>query len=105
MWGENLAAAWYVRNGWRIIDRNVRHGRGEIDIIAEKNGTFAVCEVKARRNGDFGSPGEAMSPHKCRTVRLAAFGWARDNGVRTSRLRFDVALIVGNRIEVVHDAF
>ena len=105
MWGENLAAIWYVRNGWRIVARNVRHGRGEIDIIAEKNGTFCVCEVKTRRNHDFGSPADAMSAHKCRTVRVAAFGWAHDNGVRTSRLRFDLALIVGNRIEVVHDAF
>ena len=81
------------------------HGRGEIDIIAEKNGVWVFCEVKARRGSAFGSPADAMSPAKCRTVRLAAFGWARENGVRQSSLRFDVALIVGRDIEVRENAF
>lgn len=97
--------SWYIRNGWHIVGRNVRHGRGEIDIIATRNDTFVVCEVKARRNNDFGFPGEAMTPSKCRTVRAAAFGWAKDNGVRASQLRFDVALVVGTSIEVLENAF
>ncbi|MEY4157905.1 MAG: hypothetical protein RL743_400 [Actinomycetota bacterium] len=94
-----------MRNGWRIIARNVRHGRGEVDIIAERHGVVAVCEVKTRRNNDFGFAGEAMTPAKCRTVRRTAHGWARDNGVPASRLRFDAAFVVGRSLEVVENAF
>jgi putative endonuclease len=94
-----------VRNGWRIVARNVRHGRGEIDIIATRGRVVAVCEVKARRNNDFGGPGDAMTPSKCRTVRVAAFGWARERGISATSLRFDVALVVGSAIEVLEDAF
>ena len=105
MWGENLVASWYVRNGWRIVARNVRSGRGEIDIVAERHGVFAVCEVKTRRNNDFGFAAEAMTPSKCRTVRRTAYGWACENRVPTSRLRFDAAFVVGTSIEVVENAF
>jgi len=94
-----------VRNGWRIVARNVRHGRGEIDVIAERGCVIAICEVKTRRDNGFGEPGEAMTAAKCRAVRAAAFGWARDNGIPFSRLRFDVALVVGTSIEVLEDAF
>ena len=94
-----------MRNGWRIVARNVRHGRGEIDIVAARGDVVAICEVKARRNNDFGGPAVAMTPAKCRTVRVAAFGWASENGIATSRLRFDVALIVGTSIEILEDAF
>lgn len=85
--------------------RNVRHGRGEIDLIATRNDVVAVCEVKTRRNVDFGLPGEAMTSAKCRAVRTAALGWARANGVPAHRLRFDVAVVVGTTIEVIEDAF
>ncbi|MEY3641755.1 MAG: hypothetical protein RLZZ199_1560 [Actinomycetota bacterium] len=94
-----------MRHGWRIVGRNVRHGRGEIDIIAERNGVFAVCEVKTRRNNEYGFAAEAMTPAKCRTVRRTAFGWARDNGVPNSRLRFDAAFVVGTSIDVVENAY
>jgi putative endonuclease len=83
----------------------VRHGRGEIDIIAERQGVFAVCEVKTRRNDEYGFAAEAMTPAKIRTVRRTAFGWARDNGVLTSRMRFDAAFVVGASMDVVENAY
>jgi hypothetical protein len=38
-------------------------------------------------------------------VRRTAFGWARDNGVPNSRLRFDAAFVVGTSIDVVENAY
>ena len=105
MWGENLAVAWYRRNGWQIIGRNVHHGRGEIDIIARRHDVIAVCEVKTRATEQFGFPAEAMTVAKCRSVRVAAFGWAKDNSIATWRLRFDLAVVTGTKIEVFADAF
>lgn len=45
--GELTAAAFLARNGFRIIDRNLRVGRGEIDILAEHRGTRVAVEVKS----------------------------------------------------------
>ena len=35
--------------GWRILGRNVRVGRGELDLIARRGCVLAFVEVKARR--------------------------------------------------------
>jgi len=66
---------------------------------------IAVCEVKARASLAFGDPAEAITPAKRMTVRRTAFAWAKDEGVPSCRLRFDVALVTGTRIDVIEDAF
>ena len=83
----------------------MRHGRGEIDLIAEKNGIVAIVEVKTRRSSAFGPPASAMTPHKQLTVRGTAFRWAADNGVAARRLRFDLVCVEGTAIDVQFDAF
>ena len=83
----------------------MRYGRGEIDIIAERAGVVAVCEVKTRASNAFGSPAEAMNPAKCRSVRLAAYGWARENRVSLHSLRFDLAVVTGTALELIDNAF
>ena len=83
----------------------MRHGRGEIDIIAERADVVAVCEVKTRGSNAFGSAAEAMTPAKCRSVRLAALGWARENRIPIHCLRFDVAVITGTKLELIENAF
>lgn len=104
-WGENLAATWYLRNGWRVIGRNVRNGHGEIDIIATKDNVVAVVEVKARRSAAFGSPAEALTRDKQRAVRSTAFRWAAEHGVPVRLLRFDLVCITGVALDVMFDAF
>ena len=70
-WAEDLVAAWYVRNGYDIVARNWRCPRGELDIVAMRDGVLAICEVKARRNAHFGDPFESVTPQKILRVRRA----------------------------------
>ena len=64
--GEELIADLLQRSGWRILDRNWRPAvgpgapRGELDVVAERQGTVTVFEVKTRSGGDFGHPAEAV---------------------------------------------
>ena len=44
--GERLAARFLEERGARIIERNVRLGRGEIDLHAEIDGASVAVEVK-----------------------------------------------------------
>lgn len=105
VWGERIACRWYEQHGFTIVARNVRVGKGEIDFIATRADVVVIGEVKARASENFGSPAEAMSQHKQRTVRRAGAQWARENNIAYWQLRFDLVCIVGTRIEVLPNAF
>ncbi len=70
---EEAAARALRREGWRVLLRNVRTPAGEVDIVAERRGTFAFVEVKARRpGGSAGGPEDALTRAKLARVARAA---------------------------------
>ena len=70
--GEQLATVYLHNNlDWRIIERNWRCRRGEIDIIAEDHGTLVFVEVKTRNAHTEVDPGEAVDLEKRRRLRAA----------------------------------
>ncbi len=92
-----------MRAGYTIIARNWRCPRGELDIVAWRDGVLAVCEVKARRSTNFGDPFEAITPAKMQRLRraTAAFVAARPSPLpRIGQIRFDAASVIGARVEV-----
>lgn len=101
-------AAWYVTEGYEVIVRNWRCPRGELDIVAWRNNVLVVCEVKARRNADFGDPFESFTPRKMLRVRRATAAFIaslRDNQAGATvppvrEVRFDAAAVIGVRVEV-----
>ena len=48
--GEDAACSYLLRHGYSIVERNYRCRRGEIDIIAAKDGGAVFVEVKTRRS-------------------------------------------------------
>lgn len=102
--GEDLAAAWYRNAGYEILERNWRCFEGEIDIIARKGRSVAVCEVKARTSDRFMDPALAVGPAKQAKVRTAAFRWLDENRAQ-GRVRFDVALVVSGHVQMIEGAF
>mgnify|MGYP001217503687 CR=1 FL=1 len=72
-WGENVAATRLEADGYRIVARNWRCARGEIDLIAQAgDGLLVFVEVKTRRGRGMGLPEEALTLHKSRKlIRLA----------------------------------
>jgi putative endonuclease len=70
--GERLAAHHLESKGYRIVERNYRRAEGEIDIIAQGQGTLAFVEVKSRRGLAMGTASESMTAAKAaRMVQLA----------------------------------
>jgi putative endonuclease len=64
---EEAAARYVARLGWAIVDRNVKVGRDEIDIVAVDPGPPAelVCvEVRSASSVSFGSPEERVDRAK-----------------------------------------
>ena len=51
--GEDMAARYLQRKGYRIVDRNFSCRLGEVDIVAQKSGYVVFVGVKLRKNADF----------------------------------------------------
>ena len=88
--GESLAASYLIGCGWEIVDRNVRYREGEIDLVASRDGVLAFVEVKTRRSAAFGSPAEAVTRRKQRTIRIVASRYLAERRPRARSVRFDV---------------
>ncbi|MEO5975250.1 MAG: YraN family protein [Ilumatobacteraceae bacterium] len=108
-WAEELTARWYKRNGYRVIARNWRCPRGELDVVAVIGDELVVCEVKARASTAFGTPAEAVTLAKQLRLRRATSIFLTDLRSKHSlvirHVRFDVACVLGSRLEIVTDAF
>ncbi len=62
--GEDYAASYLEKKGYKIIDRNVHIKRGEIDIVAQKGDLFVFVEVKTRKDESFIELIETLSASK-----------------------------------------
>lgn len=91
--GESLACQYLARLGYRVIARNYRTKLGEIDIVAENQGTLVFVEVKTRRGHQCGHPFEAVTPAKCRQISKAALQYLAETGREAHPARFDVVAI------------
>ena len=79
---EEAAATALRRAGYRVLARNLVTPFGEIDIVAERDGTLTFVEVKARREGGTaGSPEDALTRQKLRRVARAAAHAALTKGL------------------------
>ena len=103
--GEAMAARWYERNGYEIVARNWRCRDGELDLIVRKAGVVVFCEVKARQGTGFGGPQAAVDWRKQRRLRHLAVIWLAEHRPGAVEVRFDVAAVVGAKIEVIIGAF
>jgi len=72
-WGEAQAALHLEAKGYRIVDRNVRTGPGEIDLVAIDGDTLVFVEVKALHHALAGvDPAENVHPGKQKRIGMAA---------------------------------
>ncbi len=88
--GEEAAVRYLKSKKFRIIERNFRFLRGEIDIIAYDGKILVFVEVKARKSKEFGSPEEAVTSLKQRQIKRVAQGFLAQNNLLETECRFDV---------------
>lgn len=103
--GENAAAEFLTRKGYRIVTRNYRCRAGEIDIIAQRGAELDFIEVKTRQGTDYGRPCESITQEKKLHIKNAAQQYLKQSGeygYYPAKVRFHVIEIVMEHIE---DAF
>lgn len=91
--GESLAADYLRDHGYRILERNWRWRRGEIDLVTAKDGEVVFVEVKARRSHRYGTPEESITYAKRTKLIQSAYAYLDSNDNRDARWRIDVVAI------------
>lgn len=96
--------------GYRLLERNVRLGRGEIDIVARDGSILVFVEVRTRRGSAQGLPEESITWRKKRTLRHLVDQYLQSRRLTDVQCRIDVVVIeIGRqgaptRIEVIKNA-
>jgi len=93
--GEEMAIAFLRKNSYKILATNWRYRHAEIDIIAQKEDTLAIVEVKTRRSNYFGEPEEFVSRKQQRNLITAANEYVLQNDLDVD-VRFDIISIIYN---------
>jgi putative endonuclease len=102
--GEELAAAYLLQAGYRLVAANfsVPVGRSrlgavinvEIDLVAYEDATLCFIEVKARASDWFAPPEASVDRRKQRQVARAARAYRRMFGLEGQPYRYDVVTVV-----------
>lgn len=71
-YGEALAIKWLLSHNFILLERNWRHGRNEIDIIAVQKNIIYCIEVKTRRTSTYGWPEEYITHQQIMQMHAAA---------------------------------
>lgn len=100
---EEFAVRFLISKGYRILDRNWRHGHLELDIVCTDGEELIVVEVKARRQSIFPHPEDVFTPQKERFILLATEAYIQQKMV-DMQVRFDlVAIVIKNGLfEIEH---
>jgi putative endonuclease len=91
--GEDAAACYLKRQGFRILARGHDSRLGELDIIAVDVRTVVFVEVKTRTSDDAGHPTEAIDDRKQRRMTQAALGYLKSKRLLQTAARFDVVAV------------
>ena len=91
-WGEDQAAKYLKKRGFRILERNFTCRFGEIDLIAADRQYLLFVEVKLRKSDTFASAAEFVDWRKQARLRTAAELWLSQHETELQP-RFDVVEI------------
>lgn len=92
--GEQAAAKFLKRQGFRIVQRNYSTPWGEIDIVAVDGTTIVFVEVKTRSSLIAGRPEEAVTFDKQKKLTQMALAYLKKHKLLEHPARFDVVAIV-----------
>lgn len=104
---EQLAAEYYIKRGYTVVQRNYRQHKSEIDVIVQKDDLLVVIEVKARSGKDE-DPFMAVTADKRKRMIKVADTYIRQLPGLVN-YRFDLVGVTGTvqdyELEVLEDAF
>ena len=92
-WGEELAADYLERKGYRIIEHDWRSGHRDIDIVARTATEIVFVEVKTRKSNKYGEPWKSVDWRKRKNLLAAINRYVRSHRIDMP-FRFDIISII-----------
>ena len=106
--GENIAVVFLEQKGYQIIEKNWTNKKFELDIVAKKDNTLYVIEVKTRHSNYLGEPQEWVSKVKQQHLVKGANAYVLLHNLDIE-VQFDIVTVIlqGEKHLVYHieDAF
>ena len=107
--GETMACAELESRGYAIVERRFRTRFGEIDVVANDQGTLVFVEVKTKTDSGFSDPVESVTKRKQQRLVSMAEQFVAHRGIADMPCRFDVVTVdisvTPSKIVVYPDAF
>ncbi|MFV1951976.1 MAG: YraN family protein [Nitrospinota bacterium] len=110
--GEDIAARFLKKMGYKIIERNFRCRIGEIDIIAFEKGVLIFIEIKTRTSDSFAPPQLSVNRLKQQKIINSALSYLVQKRITGIDCRFDIIAITspadikkGEKVTLIKDAF
>ena len=92
--GEELSVAFLSGKGHRIIGRNYRHGKGELDIVSIENRVVVISEVKSYVSEPLGAPEFRVHKQKQRQIIRTAYAFLAEHPeLEGFDVRFDILIV------------
>ena len=106
---EDLAADYLTQKNYKILVRNFRYQKAEIDIVTEFEDVIVVVEVKARSYDTLIEPQEAVTKKKIKSIVLCTDFFMRERNL-DKEVRFDIITVLPDQsgklqINHIEDAF
>jgi len=90
--GEELAVEFLQKEGYEILETNWTFQKAEVDIIAQKENTLAIVEVKTRSSLEFGLPQDFVKPKKIQLLVKAVNEYVVSKDMDIE-VRFDIIAV------------
>jgi putative endonuclease len=107
--GEDAAARHLKSMGYKILDRNWRFHQWELDLVCRHRDSVVFVEVKTRRAGAMGAPGEALTRKKQARLIKAASHYLTAHDLWDEPCRFDLASVTDSNgiftVEIEENVF
>lgn len=92
--GEDFAAKFLRRRGYKILVRRFKTRGGEIDLVCRDGAWLVFVEVKTRETEQLGAPSESVNHEKQRHLSKAALDYLRLLNNPQIQWRFDIVEVL-----------
>lgn len=107
--GEQIAAVYLKKSGYKIKELNFRCPMGELDIVASEKKVIVFVEVKTRYSHELGYPEQAVNIKKQKKLSQLALWYMQNKKITDASARFDVVAITlyqdRKEIKLIKNAF
>lgn len=101
--GEDLAAEYLIRRGFKILQRNGRTPFGEIDLVCQQGDETVFVEVKLRNSKTFGNPEDSVVGNKLKRLKKSVECYVLNNhSIKEYRLDLVAIEADGNPPKISH---